>query len=150
MEVIKRWIDESDAFLLILGGRYGSIDPVTKKSYIQLEYEYAQKKRKPFFAVVIDEHYLKERVKARGIEVYETQHAGQLAEFRKTVLTKLVKMWRDPKDIKIAVLETLSEFSRREDAIGWVPADQAVNTTVLVEEMHRLAKENEIAARKGW
>ena len=31
MEVIKRWIDESDVFLLILGGRYGSMThPVTK------------------------------------------------------------------------------------------------------------------------
>jgi len=44
MEIIKRWIDESDVFLLILGGRYGSIDPTTKKSYIQLEYEYAQQR----------------------------------------------------------------------------------------------------------
>jgi hypothetical protein len=42
MDAIKRWIDESDAFLLILGRRYGSIDPVTKKSYVHLEYEYAQ------------------------------------------------------------------------------------------------------------
>jgi hypothetical protein len=41
MNVIKRWIDESDAYMLILGGRYGSIEPMTQKSYIQLEYEYA-------------------------------------------------------------------------------------------------------------
>jgi len=43
MEVIKQWIDESDVFLLILGARYGSIEPTTGKSYIQLEYEYAAK-----------------------------------------------------------------------------------------------------------
>jgi Domain of unknown function (DUF4062) len=66
MEVIKRWIDESDAFLLILGGRYGSVDPTTKKSYVQLEYEYAQQKGKRFFAVVIDENYLDKRVKSKG------------------------------------------------------------------------------------
>jgi hypothetical protein len=41
MQVIKRWIDESDVFLLILGGRYGSIEPQSQKSYIHLEYEYA-------------------------------------------------------------------------------------------------------------
>lgn len=53
MEVIKQWIDESDIYLLILGGRYGSIEPITGKSYTQLEYEYALSKGKPFFACVI-------------------------------------------------------------------------------------------------
>src|ERR1700751_4047573 len=38
MEVIKRWIDESDVYLLILGGRYGSVEPRTKLSYKELEY----------------------------------------------------------------------------------------------------------------
>jgi hypothetical protein len=32
-ETIKRWIDESDVYMLILGGRCGSIDPETGKSY---------------------------------------------------------------------------------------------------------------------
>src|SRR3954449_11222354 len=54
MNAIRRWIDESDVFLLILGGRYGSIDPSNGKSYIHLEYEYAVEQGKPFFAVVID------------------------------------------------------------------------------------------------
>jgi len=32
MEVIRTWIDGSDIFLLILGGRYGSIDPASQRS----------------------------------------------------------------------------------------------------------------------
>jgi hypothetical protein len=36
MNVIKRWIDESDVYLLILGGRYGSVEPTSQKSYIHL------------------------------------------------------------------------------------------------------------------
>src|SRR5271165_5972129 len=55
MEVIQQWIDESDVYLLILGGRYGSIDPVSGKSYIQLEYEYALRMQRPFFACVISD-----------------------------------------------------------------------------------------------
>src|SRR3954462_12833984 len=56
MEVIRRWIDESDLFMLILGGRYGQIAPNTDKSYIQLEYEYAvQQKKHPFAVVLKDE-----------------------------------------------------------------------------------------------
>ena len=40
-EVIQRWIDDSDIFLLLLGGRYGSIEPATGKSYTHREYDHA-------------------------------------------------------------------------------------------------------------
>ena len=39
MDTIKRWIDESDVYMLILGGRYGSIEPSTGLSYTELEYD---------------------------------------------------------------------------------------------------------------
>jgi hypothetical protein len=32
LETIKRWIDSSDVFMLILGGRYGSIEPKSNTS----------------------------------------------------------------------------------------------------------------------
>lgn len=51
MEVIRQWIDESDAYLLILGGRYGSVEPKTGKSYTQLEYEYAIETPEALFRV---------------------------------------------------------------------------------------------------
>jgi hypothetical protein len=143
MEVIKRWIDESDVFLLILGGRYGSIEPTEGKSYIQLEYEYAQERKKPFFAVVIDEDYLrKERVKERGADVLETDNAKQLKAFRAEVLTKIVRLWRSPLEIKLAIHETVADFGRREELIGWIPGNQAVNSGAVAEEIARLAKEN--------
>lgn len=53
MEVIKQWIDESDVYLVILAGRYGSVEPNSGKSYTQLEYEYALEKDKPLFACAI-------------------------------------------------------------------------------------------------
>src|SRR5215471_3135221 len=55
LETIRRWIDDSDVFMLILGGRYGSIEPKAGKSYIELEYEYALEKKKPLFAAVISD-----------------------------------------------------------------------------------------------
>jgi hypothetical protein len=50
LETIKKWIDNSDIFMLILGSRYGSIEPKSKKAYIEVEYDYAVNKGKPFFA----------------------------------------------------------------------------------------------------
>ena len=52
LETIYKWIDDSDVYILILGGRYGSIEEISGKSYIQLEYEYAVKKNMPFFAII--------------------------------------------------------------------------------------------------
>jgi hypothetical protein len=142
MNVIKHWIDESDIYLLILGGRYGSIEPVTKKSYIHLEYEYAVEKGKPLFAVVIAESITEDRVKQFGTAVIETENSQKLRDFRAQVLSKLVKFWHDPRDIKLAILETLSEFERRPELVGWISGKDSVNGGALVGEFARLTKEN--------
>jgi len=142
MNVIKRWIDESDVYLLILGGRYGSVEPITQKSYIHLEYDYAVEQQKPLFAVVIDEEYLEQKLKQRGSEVIEKERQQELKEFRKYVLTKMVRFWRDPRDIKLAILETLSEFERRTDLVGWISGNEAIDSGAIVEEIARLTKEN--------
>ncbi len=81
METIKRWIDESDIFMLILGGRYGSVEPTTSLSYTELEYDYAVTSGKPFFAVVIDDKALEQKVKDRGRDVIENEYPKELAAF---------------------------------------------------------------------
>lgn len=91
MDVIKQWIDESDVYLLILGGRYGSIEPKTGKSYTQLEYEYALTRNKPAFACVIEESAIENRVKEQGTCVIERENPQKLKEFRDFVLTKVVR-----------------------------------------------------------
>jgi DNA-binding HxlR family transcriptional regulator len=58
------------------------------------------------------------------------------------VLSRLVKFWRDPRDIKLAIMETMADFSRREDLVGWIPGNEGINAGALAEELARLAKEN--------
>jgi hypothetical protein len=143
MNVIKQWIDESDVFLLILGGRYGSIEAESAKSYIQLEYEYAVEHGKPHFAVVIDDKHLKKKVRRLGPDVMEQDNPSKLKEFRQQLLSnRLVKFWSDPRDIKLAIYEALADFGRRSDVTGWIPGSQSVDTGALAEELARLAKEN--------
>ena len=88
LEVIKDWIDQSDIYLLILGGRYGSIEPISGKSYIQLEFEYAIERGKPFFSIVIHEDIIEERVKEMGSIAIEKEHASKYREFKKQVQSK--------------------------------------------------------------
>jgi len=144
MDVIKQWIDESDVYLLILGGRYGSIEPKTGLSYTHLEYEYALSCGKPAFACVIKEPALERRIKEQGSLAIEKENPQKLKAFREFVLTKVIKFWDDEKDIKISIGETLSHFSRREDLVGWIRASEQANMPALADEIARLSKENAI------
>ena len=49
LETIYKWIDDSDVYMLIFGGRYGSVESKSGKSYTQLEYEYALNRNIPVF-----------------------------------------------------------------------------------------------------
>ena len=82
MEAIKQWIDESDVYLLILGGRYGSIEPTSRRSYTRLEYEYALKLGKPMFACVVNEQAQERRVREMGSLAIEAGDPAGLREFR--------------------------------------------------------------------
>jgi hypothetical protein len=140
MEVIKQWIDESDIYLLILGGRYGSVEPHSSKSYTHLEYEYATKKGKPLFSCVISDKSLNNR--RSKPELIETDYGAKLKEFRAHVLAKTSKFWDDEKDIKIVVGETLSVFSRDENLIGWIRSGEEANIPAITDELARLSREN--------
>lgn len=68
LSTIKRWIDESDVYLLILGGRYGSIEEESGKSYTHLEYEYAVDTGKTVFVVVLDEKFIYKKAIDMGMD----------------------------------------------------------------------------------
>jgi hypothetical protein len=127
LTVIRRWIDESDVFMLILGSRYGSIEPQTSKSYVQLEYEYALSTHKPLFAVVKE---------------LSSTAEPEFEAFKTLVLQKMVRFWRESIEIKLAIYETLAEFSRRAELTGWVKPDTVVNVGAISEEVARLSREN--------
>lgn len=142
MDVIKRWIDESDVFLLILGGRYGSVEPNSGKSYTHLEYEYALEKGLANFAVVIDGKTLEEKVKSKGTSILETENPKELKEFRSQVLKHMSDFWSDSKDIKLSIFQTLSEFSNRGNLTGWIRGGENIDTGIMAEELAKLSKEN--------
>jgi hypothetical protein len=52
MEFIKKMIDESDFYVIILAGKYGTIPQGDEKSYTEMEYEYACSTKKPVIALL--------------------------------------------------------------------------------------------------
>ncbi|XZG69218.1 DUF4062 domain-containing protein [Chitinibacteraceae bacterium HSL-7] len=143
LETIRRWIDDSDVYMLILGGRYGSVDPKTSLSYTELEYDYALSKDKPIFAVVVTEAALDAKVKAEGKDAIETDYPKELKFFREKVLSRISSFFSDPKDIKLAVHETMADYAKRLDFTGWVSGKEIVDTKPLLEELSRLREEKE-------
>lgn len=143
-EVIKRWIDESDAYLLILGGRYGSIETTTDLSYIELEYDYAASKDKPLFAIVISEEALEEKIKDLGSKAMEKDNQDKLKKFRGKVLSKMSSFFNDTKDIKLAIHESLSDMLQRNIFVGWIKGDKFLDNKILLEEINSLKNENKL------
>lgn len=143
METIKRWIDESDAYMLILGGRYGSVEPTSGVSYTELEYDYAVEQSKPLFSVVIDDEYLESKVRSIGSSLLEKENPAQLSQFRKKVLSKISSFFKSDADIKLCVHESLADFRDNSDLRGWISASEYEDPKPLHDEISKLKSEIE-------
>lgn len=117
--LIKKVIDDSDYYLLILGGRYGSIGP-DGLSYTEMEYRYALSIEKPIIAFL---HREPGKIVASKSEATD---AGKqkLADFRTLVESRLCKMWETPQELGSVVSRSLVQLIKSSPAIGWVRANE--------------------------
>lgn len=142
LETIKKWIDDSDIYMLILGGRYGSIEPNEHKSYTQLEYEYAISKGIPIFAIVLSDEFLQEKAKINP-DIYESHNKDLYTQFKKIVMSKMVKTIKNCTEIKLAINESISELKEECEFDGWVrETEQSPDCEDLLEKYNSLSKEN--------
>lgn len=141
--VIKRLIDRCDYYILILGGRYGSIEPKTGKSYTQLEYEYALEKNIPVAAF-----YHNNIGKLASDKVEKTAEGlAKLKEFKILVQNKLCKTWSESYELAFKVNSTLDFMFENYPRTGWVKADE-VSSAEANKELISLRKENDILKSK--
>lgn len=150
-ETIKKWINDSDIYMLILGGRYGSIEPTSKKSYTQLEYEYAISKDIPVFATVLSDSFIKRKESSSSNPDDISEHSNKYLydKFKKLVMSKMVKIVDDCKDIKLAIHESLSELKEDYDFEGWARGVSDSTYNNLVEQNSKLVQEvNELKGNK--
>lgn len=143
LKTIYKWIDNSDVYMLILGGRYGSIEQESNMSYTELEYRYALSKNIPVFAVVLSESFLTDKINALGLSAATEQKAPEKYQaFKAFVMSKIIREVNDCKDIKIAIHSTLNEFLNEYDLIGWVRNTDENDTIQLLKDKCALAEEN--------
>lgn len=125
-ELIQKIIRESDYYVLIVGGKYGSTgeDGI---SYTEKEYDYARQLGKPILA------FLHEKPDTIPAGKYELSAAARkrLSSFRKKVEIHHCKFWNSKDELKSQVIISLSWAISTTPAAGWVRADGVDNTELL-------------------
>ena len=139
--LIERVIDESDYYLLVIGGKYGSIDPETELSYTEKEYDYAVKQKKPVMAFL---HENPDSIEFGKSEKDEAARA-KLEAFRgKVEANKHVKYWSGRDGLAGAVARSYAKFRQTYSAVGWIRGNVSTSTEAL-QEINDLRKQLDAA-----
>jgi hypothetical protein len=148
-ELIKDVIDGSDYYILILGGRYGSLD-VTGIGYTEKEYDYAVSQKKPVIPLL---HKNPDNLPRGKTETDKTAWE-KLKAFRERVEERHTCVyWESHEDLKAKVIVGLTTTIKRHPTIGWVRADQipsdATVTDLLLAKQRISELENELSKTRS-
>lgn len=122
-EYIKKMIDMSDYYLLIVAGKYGSIDPEENISYTEKEYRYAIHKKMPILAFL-----------HKNIDSLPAIKVGATDEERERVKNshntvkeagRLVDFYSNEDELKYKIAMAMPKIINDAPMPGWVRADQA-------------------------
>ena len=136
LEFIKKIIDDCDYYILIIGGKYGSMteDGI---SYTEQEYNYAVSKGIRVLAFL---HENINQLTTDKIELDQNKRE-KLEAFRDRVKTgRLVQFWNNADDLNGKVAVSLTKTIKTYPAIGWVRGDTPTNEETL-QEINELRKE---------
>ena len=139
-ELIKAVINESDYYVVIVGGRYGSVHHLTAVSFTEMEYDYATAQGVPVLG------FVRKDIGKIPSELVEKDPVGveKLAAFRQKVTSKTCRMFDEPVELGMMVMKSLMNEMRTNPRIGWVRANQARSKEDLEREQGLV---EEIAAK---
>lgn len=139
-DLIKDVIDASDYYVLVIGGRYGSMDS-EGISYTEKEYNYAIEKKIPVIPLL----HKKPDNLPRGKTETDPKAWEKLTEFRAKVEdAHSCVYWENPDELKSLLIVGLTKTIKRQPAIGWVKADKIPSEDTLKEILELRKKNNEL------
>ena len=124
--LIQRVIDDCDYYLVIVGGRYGSVD-AEGISFTEREYDYAVERGIPVLGFV---HADPSAIPAGKSEM-SSEARQKLDLFRNKVQKKLSKEWRSPEELGGVISRSLIQTIKAKPAEGWVRARHASSAEEL-------------------
>lgn len=135
---IQKVIDDCDYYLLIIGGRYGSVTP-DGISYTEKEFDYAVGRGLKIVALI---HGKPDDIPF-GKSESDPELREKLSEFRDKVMNgRLVKFWKTAEELPGLVALSLTKTIKMYPAIGWVRANKIASNELLTE-INQLRKENQ-------
>ena len=117
--LIKELIDDCDYYILIIGGRYGSLSK-DGLSYTQMEYEYALQKEIPIISFL---HNSPDDLPVSKTDNSQEKNA-KLEIFRTLAQQKMCKFWGSSQELGSVVSRSLIKLIKAKPRTGWVKADQ--------------------------
>lgn len=124
-DYIKKQIDGADYYILIVAGKYGSINEETGISYTEMEFDYAISKGVPV-AVLLHQNITK--LPGSKLEMDDPNKKQLLDSFRTKVKTgRMVSFWEDEKDLRLLVKDALNNMIKESPRTGWIRADKAIS-----------------------
>lgn len=134
---IKKIIDTCDYYVLIVGARYGSINPSTGKSFTEQEYDYAVERGIPVLAFLHDDPY------NLPVEKRDDENRDLLENFRnKASDGRMCKMWHTSAELISSVIISLVEEVANNPQIGWMRGNE-IDLTDLLNQLNSLRIEKE-------
>lgn len=138
-EWIKKAIDESDYYIVIVGGRYGSIKTDTGLSYTEMEYRYAAEKGIPSIAFIIDDSVDLKTSKAES----DPDKKLKLDAFKRYISgSRLWKSYTSPDNLKAQVAISLPILIKKHPREGWIRAGR-LNDYTSNSKLLKIVQEND-------
>lgn len=138
MQFIKRVIDDCDYYLLLIGGRYGSLT-AEGVSYTEKEYDYALEKGIKVIAIL---HKNPDEISVAKTD-RNPETAAKLSAFRARAATgRIVKFWESVSDLPGLVALSVMKTIKAHPSVGWVRGNAVANEDLLFQ-INELRKENE-------
>lgn len=141
MDYIEKMLSTCDYYILILAGRYGSVDPKDGIGYTEKEYDYAISKKIPVMS------FLYEDIGKLPNEKCEQSDTGRAALhlFRKKVAeSKMIKKYSTKDSLQLAVAVSIHQCIKDYPAVGWIRADSTDTDKSLEERFDSYMKEHTI------
>ena len=148
--LIKRLINDCDYYILIIGGRYGSVNS-KGISYTQMEYLYAIEKGIPVISFL---HKIPDNIPV-GKSESELVFKEKLEIFKKQVQEKMCKYYESPVELGSIVSRSLVRLIKDRPRPGWVKAtflpseDSAKEILDLKKQVDQLTVEIEKSKTKA-
>lgn len=137
-EYIKQQIAQSDYYILIVAGRYGTVleDGI---SYTEREFDYAQELTLPTLV------FLHRDITSLSISKTD-QDQGKMESLKtfreKVAKNRLCSYWTTPDELALGVVKALQSALKNHPRPGWQRGDRA-DSTELLKELRQLRLEND-------